>query len=311
MGMGHIFRCLSLSKMAAPYFDNVSFFIEEAEQSTVELVTKETFSMVSLKRSQDFFSSLEKTDLVLLDGYHFTEEYELAIKNKGCKIITIDDLQHRRFHADILINHTPGLNRSNYLTAPDTKVYLGLKYALIRREFLEAERRKKAPESLCRAFVCFGGADPENFTLKYYQYLKRNFPSTQVTLVVGPSYVHLEDLIKETKEDSQVQLRQSVQPAELIELLYNRDFAIVSASTISIECMKIGIPLYLVKTAENQQSNYTYLLEKEYAAKVEDMFNYSFSYGEKMLNNQAAAFNGNVEENLRAIFEELLICEAS
>lgn len=307
IGIGHIIRCLSLSKYAYPFFDKVTFFIAQPENAIIDLVSNEGFDTVTLQESEDFFRFLVKGDVVLMDGYHFTEKYELAIKSLRCKIITIDDLQNRRFYADVIINHTPGVNLSNYLTEPNTKIFLGLKYALIRQEFITAVKRERAPETLTRAFLCFGGADPENFTLQNYRFLLSNLPNvSHVQLIVGPSYIHLSTLIGKVQKRSFVEIHQNVKPDKLIEFIRSSDFAIVSASTISIECMKIGIPLYLIKTAENQAGNYNYLLKKGCAEKVENILNYSFSSGEKMLLNQAAEFGNGIEENLKSIFQEAL-----
>lgn len=307
IGMGHIFRCLSLLRIAVRFFDDINVFIECPEKSTVDLITNEGFQVKVLNSSIDFFLFLEKDDVVLLDGYHFTEEYEQQIKNIGCKIITIDDLQHRKFYADILINHTPGINAANYLTAPYTKIYLGLKYALIRKEFIEARNKKMIPKRFSKALVCFGGADPENYTLHYYLYLKNklSIPLSQINLVVGSSYPFLNSLTMEIRGDDLAVVWENIEAQNLIELLYNCDFAVVSASTISIECMKIGIPLYLVKTAENQTTNFNYLLENGYAAETKTIPQYTSIVGENMLKKQAMGFGtGSIEKNLENVFKD-------
>ena len=306
VGLGHIYRCLSVSEMVASLFDSITFFLQQAEETTIELIKQEGFAAISLERSEDFLPSLEKEEVVLLDGYHFTAEYERAIKEKGGKIVTIDDLHHRMFYADALINHTPGIQRSDYLTASYTRLYLGLQYAMIRKEFLAAKRRRMAPDTLFKALVCFGGADPEDFTLQYYQKLREHSSTCQVKLIVGPSYAHLENLKSATQEDSSIQIKQNVKAAELVKLIGNSDFALCSASTISIECIKVGIPLYLVQTADNQESNYRYFLENDYAAKPEAIPQYSPACGEKMLSRQGKAFSGRIADNFGAIFKELL-----
>lgn len=307
IGLGHIIRCLSLSKIICSLFDEVVFYIEQPEATTVDLVAQANFDVIPIQESHDFLRFLKKGNMVLLDGYHFDYQYELNIRNVGCKIITIDDLQHRRFCSDVIINHTPGINVQNYLTEPYTRIYSGLQYALIRQEFIKAARREKAPDSLSKVFLCFGGADPENFTLQYYRFLINTLPSLKrIHIVVGPSYRHLNSLKEEVRDNSLVSIYHNVTPDKLIALITSSDCTVVSSSTISIECMKLAVPMYLVKTAENQTGNYNYLLKQGCAAKVEVLPSYTFSFGEKMLLQQADEFGERIEENLKSIFQEAI-----
>ena len=42
--------------------------------------------------------------IVVLDGYHFDTNYQTKIKQKGCKLVCIDDLHDKHFVADIIIH---------------------------------------------------------------------------------------------------------------------------------------------------------------------------------------------------------------
>ncbi|MCG2756942.1 MAG: hypothetical protein L6263_00720 [Desulfobacteraceae bacterium] len=50
-------------------------------------------------------SNSTNTTWIVVDGYHFTPDYQKATREKGYRLLVIDDMAHLdHYHADILLN---------------------------------------------------------------------------------------------------------------------------------------------------------------------------------------------------------------
>ena len=47
------------------------------------------------KHSADFLSHLQGDEIVVLDNYFFTTDYQRAIKQKGCRLGALDDMHDK------------------------------------------------------------------------------------------------------------------------------------------------------------------------------------------------------------------------
>ena len=47
--------------------------------------------------SADFLSHLQGDEIVVLDNYFFTTDYQRAIKQKGCRLVCIDDMHDKHY----------------------------------------------------------------------------------------------------------------------------------------------------------------------------------------------------------------------
>ena len=79
----------------------------------------------------------------------------------------IDDIHAYPFYAKAIINHSGGLKPTDYQALPGTLFYLGLRYALLRDDFLQAARNRNHKRDPGNCLICFGGADPGNKTLDH------------------------------------------------------------------------------------------------------------------------------------------------
>ena len=112
----------------------------------------------------DFLSHLQGDEIVVLDNYFFDTGYQRAIKGKGCRLVCIDDMHDKHYVADVVINH--GLTDSALFDVESyTKLCLGFDWALLRKPFLEAARKKRVPmDRKGKVVVCFGGSDIHDVT---------------------------------------------------------------------------------------------------------------------------------------------------
>jgi UDP-2,4-diacetamido-2,4,6-trideoxy-beta-L-altropyranose hydrolase len=76
---------------------------------------------------------------VALDGYQFGADFQLGLKKAGCRLLVMDDYGNAAFyHADWMLNQNISAREELYASrAPHTRLLLGTKFALLRREFLK------------------------------------------------------------------------------------------------------------------------------------------------------------------------------
>lgn len=78
-------------------------------------------------------------DIIVLDGYPFDTAYQQVLRERGCKLVSIDDIHAYPFVVDAIINTAGGVSPAHYQALPETRFCLGLRYALLRRPFRLAQ----------------------------------------------------------------------------------------------------------------------------------------------------------------------------
>src|SRR6185369_5255747 len=100
---------------------------------------------------------------VVLDGYHFTIEYQQAIISSGYWLLCIDDLHAWKQLADVVINYAEGIRKEDYDAVDYTEFFLGLNHVLLRPEFLEPRNARQINKAE-NLFISMGAADSTNLT---------------------------------------------------------------------------------------------------------------------------------------------------
>lgn len=314
MGLGHVIRSLALADMLKDNFE--CHFIIRDPLSTLQMQILEVCkSIITLPRTTDDVSEAEtiteqyftSEDIVVLDGYHFQTEYQRIIKNKGCKLVCIDDIHACHFVADVVINHAGGIGASDYSAEPYTQFCLGLQYALLRRPFLEAARnRHYSNREKNSVFICLGGADPSNATLDVLKQCEKQPAIAKCYLVIGGAYQYraeLQEYIEHT--DLDIKLLSNLSDDEMVAYMKKCSRAITPPSTVAYEYLSVGGELYLKVIADNQKEVYQYFINSGLAFDVEnfskvdrDQLNHSFT-------KQQRTFDGRQEKRFRELFQSL------
>ncbi len=272
IGTGHVMRCIAIAQAWQDQGGEVTFISNCASEAIRERIIQEGFQFIEvktphpqpddlsitleyLKRPSPFTLHLSPPWLVL-DGYHFTPEYQKAIRDAGYRLLVIDDINHLSYyHADILLNqniHAPDLK---YNCDEDTALLLGTRYVLLRREFLEYRNfKRQIPDRAKNILVTFGGADPDNVTLKVIEALKLLDESDiAVKIVIGPANLHQHTLrtsIASAHFDAELLLN----PPNMPELMSWSDLAISAAGSTCWELAFMGVPIIALILADNQEA---------------------------------------------------------
>ncbi len=262
IGLGHVTRSLALADMLKDIFECI-FVTRFLSEYIIEEVQKSCSSFIKIKEENndhfdEFLTYINKKDIVVLDNYFFTTNYQKKIKSIGCKLVCIDDMHDKHYVSDVVINHGPGLTEAQFSVENYTNLCLGLDYALLRKPFLNVVQRKRTELKKC--LVCIGGADKYNITSKILKLLDENLNIETIDIIVGSGFLfktELENLIDCSKK--QVKLYSGLSSNDMLDRMESADFGIFPASSISFEAISAGLPFMVGYYVENQVELYNNL----------------------------------------------------
>jgi UDP-2,4-diacetamido-2,4,6-trideoxy-beta-L-altropyranose hydrolase len=253
IGMGHFIRTLALAEMLKDDFyciyatqSPTDYQINEIEsvcQERIDLPSDETHFNV-------FLNLLKGNEIVVLDNYYFSVEYQQQIKNKGCKLVCIDDIHDKHFVADAIINHAEGTSKSQYSAETHTQFYLGYKYALLRKDYLTNVSNDIIKKYAC--LVMMGGADPFNLSGKLISMIEPLQLSLPIAIVFGADYKN-EHLFKSY---ANIEIFKGIESLKVLQLMQKSNFGILPASTVALEASAARLPFICGFFVDNQKEIY-------------------------------------------------------
>lgn len=189
---------------------------------------------------------------VALDGYRFTSSYQKRIKDAGLKLLFLDDNAHAApYSADLVLNQNPYANEAMYAErSRATSLLLGLRYALLRREFREVRPAPTLSTGSRRLLVTMGGSDPANLTQLVLDTV-REVPDLEVRVVIGPANPNL-DAIRAAAQRSACPVSVLADPVDMPSLMAWADAAVAGAGSTCWELLRLRVPAVVFVVAENQ-----------------------------------------------------------
>ena len=259
---------------------------------------------------------LEKTDVVVLDGYWYDQSYQKALREYPVTIVVIEDNGGGTYYADAVINHAPGLLKENYKTDnPGTRYALGPEYALLRPLFLEAARKEATPKTeIKQVLICFGGSDICNMTEIYASWFLDN-TSFQVHAIIGGYQSNtLEQMASRNRN---LKISSGLNEREMLEAFHNADLGIVPASGLLYEAMACSLPIISGYTASNQNKIHEGGKKRNVFFDIGDMKESTSNLGKiihqleaihlhKMQKQQQKLINGRSPDNYCRLFKTLV-----
>jgi len=265
MGTGHVMRCLALAEAWQEGGGNAVFLGRIDAPAIRRRLVSEGFEVRDAKArdggpddatATSALASEFGAEWVVVDGYHFGADYQRALKGAGLKVLFIDDNGHAGdYCADIVLNQNIHADESIYAKrAPGTRLLLGTKYVLLRKEFWPwREWKREIPDVARKVLVTMGGADPDNATLKVVKALGRvQVDGIEAVVVAGASNPHY-DILVEAATASPVEVRVERNVTDMPALMAWADVAVSAAGTTVYELARMGLPAILVSVAENQR----------------------------------------------------------
>ncbi len=326
IGLGHASRLLALAEILEPHFP--CFFITAGLPATmIAQVLKICRQIHTIPENIDLASEpayltahiLQAGDLLVLDGYQFTEAYQRTVRPAGIRLVCLDDLSQIHVYADMVINPAGGIQPTDYQGEIYTTYKLGPAFAPIRLPFRQAAGQRKKPiNTLEDIFICFGGSDSYNLTIKAIHACLSVRSIHKIHAVVGTAYLHTDMLRQVADASEKVVIYQDLSAAQMVALMQTCQVAITPASTIAYEVCMVGLGLITGMSADNQQGIAQYLSAAGCAVHVGDfhqateedirqcIVSYDLPVLQEQLSCQAKAFFDNASLLLK-LFQRLAI----
>lgn len=279
-GLGHLYRLFALVEIYRKQFE---FIFVTKESSTKTVFPKDypiffipegiTIADEPLWLHQNFNPS---EHLIIADGYQFKSNYQKLVKDRGYNLIYIDDLAKEHMFADIVVNHSPDAEALEFRKENYTKLALGTNYAMLRPSFLNIKIKDIPKPPLKTGFICFGGADKFNFTLKATKELLTIPEIESIKIIVGAAY-NFKELFELEKTNSKIKIFKNLDEENLKNLMNNCTFGIAPASTILFELISVNMYLFSGFYVDNQQKAYERLMKEKVIYGLGDFNNYTFN----------------------------------
>ena len=262
IGTGHVMRCLALAQAVQDAGGESSFVLAQSTPAIQARLEAEHCEVCSISCSSGSLDDAHKTidlakerraDWVVVDGYAFDAEYQRALKKGDVNVLFLDDYGHAgEYAADFVLNQNAHASASVYGSrGPHTRVLLGPRYAMLRREFRPWRGWKRKISLGRRVLVTMGGSDPENVAGTVIEAL-RSMPDIEATVLVGGSSPHFERLAQATSQfGSWLSLQKNT--AKIAEWMTWADVAIAAAGSTCWEMCLLQLPMVLIDVAENQK----------------------------------------------------------
>lgn len=289
IGSGHVMRCLTLAqRLRKKDASNEIYFVSrDLPGNLFSLIAEKKFPLMILPRhDENEFPNLEgygkwltvpqeidanemcavlqklsPVDRVVVDHYAIGYPWEIRIRPYTKEIFAIDDLENRVHDCDVLFNQNYGAETKTHykekkLVPEHCELRLGLKYVLLREEFLAAkEHLRQRDGQLKNILVFYGGSDPTNETMKalraFFMLEGRSLTKNLVVnVVVGANNPHADE-IRSYCERKHF-LRYYCNINFMAELMSRADLMMCAGGSTTWERWFLGVPGLVTAIADNQ-----------------------------------------------------------
>ena len=285
IGYGHFIRTLALADMLKENFNCTIFTCHPTPYQVSEMEKVCPFNTLQEETHyDDFLSFLQGDEIVVLDNYFFTTDYQRAIKQKKCCLVCIDDMHDKHYVADLIINQGLGYTRDDYSCETNTQFAFGLQYSLLRKPFFDASTQNKRNNFIggLHVLVAFGGSDFLNLTHQTIHAIKNKDNVKKIIAIVGDSY-STDNIIGNTK----VIYQKNLSASSIADLFQSVDVAILPASTMMNEALACG----------------TYIVGGYYA------FTLISEQLDKIVNRKRYVITPYIQNRFINLFKSLIICK--
>jgi UDP-2,4-diacetamido-2,4,6-trideoxy-beta-L-altropyranose hydrolase len=264
IGTGHVMRCLALAQAWQDRGGKAVFAMAEPPLSVCCRLLSEGMEVVPLeiqpggREDARWLAELARqraANWVVVDGYHFDADYQTELKTAGLRVLFVDDNAHAdHYTADIVLNQNLHADENLYTSrAPYTRLLLGPRYVLLRREFQSWRNwQRSIPATGRKVLVSMGGSDPGNMTATLLPALRSiQVEGLEVTVIAGGSNPHVESL-ERTIQASGAGFRLLKDVTDMPALMAWADVMLAAAGSICWEICAMALPALLLVTASNQ-----------------------------------------------------------
>lgn len=261
IGMGHFMRCIGLAQEFQSRGSEITFVSASPISSMVERIKKEQFELIEICAEAGSASDAKSTysickkkaaDLLVADHYALKKNWFSSMRDNGVTcLLWTDFLQDSALPVSFILDQTPDASLSTYKrAAPGAQIFCGLKYSVLRREFLNKSNIRYRREELRHVLVTLGGADPDGVTQKVLSALRPFSSQLSIRVIIGPANHCGAEIRLTAQKFSNCEVFESVE--DMAGMVAWADIAVSAAGTSLWEFAYSGLPALTTIIADNQ-----------------------------------------------------------
>ena len=255
IGFGHFVRTLALAEMLKNDFDCTFFTAAPTEYQKREVTN--ICNLIELPDDDSkfgmFLQYLTGEEVVFLDNYFFTPEYEKAVKDKGSKLIVLSPSKPHHY-ADVVLNYVDK-NIDNYSVEPYTRIVAGLEWSILREPFRRPVSNSK--QETGNIVISFGGTDQYCLTEKVVDALINSEYRLSVICTNRVS-----DERRTLLKEKGVKVYTDIPSQKVADLFEHAEYAVLSSSTVCLEALSRGANVLAGYYVDNQEAFYNVLMNE-------------------------------------------------
>ena len=239
IGMGHIYRCLTLAQELEDVIDcDITFLSDRQRQAGIEKIKSHGFDVVpgNMSKSMDLIRNINP-DIIFLDVLDTDNQYVQQLHELSAAIINLEDLGDGMEHADYVVNalYEDESHKENQ--------FFGADYLVLEDRFIEQSVNVR--REVQNILLTFGGSDPSNLSTRVAKELASNNLGYQFRLVLGPDFEFEEELQQLPEQTlSEIDIYRDV-PA-MADIMKWADIAICSGGRTVYELAALGVPAIVI-----------------------------------------------------------------
>jgi spore coat polysaccharide biosynthesis predicted glycosyltransferase SpsG len=186
--------------------------------------------------------------VLVIDGYKFEREFFEILENQATHFAVIDDnVETKALAPSVVINQNPHATPEMYAHMSGApQLLLGLQYALLRREVLEAT--KQSINTVAgKVFIAMGGSDFLQLTAPIVDGLKDL--DIEICVAIGPTNGQRQQIEETVKSIHRARV---IAQVDYITELASSSLAILAAGSSLWEAAALGVPSIGLIVADNQ-----------------------------------------------------------
>jgi spore coat polysaccharide biosynthesis predicted glycosyltransferase SpsG len=200
---------------------------------------------------EDTIRVIRRTEasVVVLDGYHFQQEYLDGIRAAGVSTAVIDDLPRMPdYGCDLLIDQNIGALTKSYPPGSAGTILFTPRFSILRPEFRAEGRHGTAPEAAVRVLVLAGGSDPADATNLVLSALEPDQHAFEITIVIGGANPRADAIRRRCARLGRVTVLENVK--DLRPAMIAADLAIATVGGTMWELARCGVPTLLLSATD-------------------------------------------------------------
>jgi UDP-2,4-diacetamido-2,4,6-trideoxy-beta-L-altropyranose hydrolase len=263
VGMGHIFRSITLAKDLVPRAE--IFFILNEDEISKNLIKKSGFRAITAGNNDGIkqYVIRLKPNIIIFDKLNVDENLAKEIKTStGSKLVLFENESGANCYASVVVNAIIHTNFKNTIYTDEhtnTLFLCGPKYWILRPEFYEYKRKGKILNSgIQRIVLAFGGSDPANLSSKVLTELLLWERDLQIDICLGIHFSYFQELNAALTKysNNSKDIKTFYNPPNIAELMYRADLVITSPGTCAVEALSIGTPIIAITQNADQDEEY-------------------------------------------------------